>query len=620
MGRTVLVRRLVTRDLLRRPGQAVLLLLAITAAAATLTLGLALHGVTSQPYQRTREATAGPDVIAEAGPGPVTPGNDEPQQLARALALARAPGVTGHSGPFPVAGAVLRARGITAVAMAEGRDRAAAPVDQPKLTQGSWTRHGEVVVERTFAEALGIGPGDQITLNGRTFRVAGIAVTAASSPYPNLCYHNGCDFSVPQLPGSADSSPGLIWLTEPDARSLATPALPLSYILNLTLKNPAAAQAFVSAHSPARPPGPQLLPLPGPHLLAWQTIRDTDGLLVADEQQVLLPGSWLLGLIAVASVAVLAGGRMAEQTRRVGLLKAVGGTPGLVAVVLMTENLVLALLAAAAGIATGWLAAPLLTSPGAGLVGAPGAPSLTLGTVALVTAVALAVAAAASLVPAIRAARTSTVRALADAARPPRRSRTLIAASARLPVPLLLGLRLAARRPRRMALSAATIAITVTGLVAVLAFHATVSHKHLGGSPGLTSPVADRDSQVLLVITVALVALAMLNAIFTTWATVLDTRHSSALARALGTTPRQVIAALSAAQVLPALPGAILGIPLGIGLFKAASGAGLLTIPPPWQLLAVLTVTLLTVAGLTAIPARIGARRPVTEILQAELA
>ena len=37
---------------------------------------------------------------------------------------------------------------------------------------------------------------------------------------------------------------------------------------------------------------------------------------------------------------------MAEHTRRIGLLKAVGGTPGLIAAVLLAENLVLALLAA----------------------------------------------------------------------------------------------------------------------------------------------------------------------------------------------------------------------------------------------------------------------------------
>ena len=60
-------------------------------------------------------------------------------------------------------------------------------------------------------------------------------------------------------------------------------------------------------------------------------------------QQVLTPGAWLAIALAVASVAVLAGGRMAEQTRRVGQLKAAGGTPALVAAVLLAERLFLAL-------------------------------------------------------------------------------------------------------------------------------------------------------------------------------------------------------------------------------------------------------------------------------------
>jgi putative ABC transport system permease protein len=87
-----------------------------------------------------------------------------------------------------------------------------------------------------------------------------------------------------------------------------------------------------------------------------------------------------------------------------------------------------------------------------------------------VVAVALAVALASTLVPAIRAARSSTVSALADAARSPRRRGTLISLSRRLPVPLQFGLRLVARRPRRALLSAASIAVTVAGIVAVLAF------------------------------------------------------------------------------------------------------------------------------------------------------
>jgi putative ABC transport system permease protein len=355
-------------------------------------------------------------------------------------------------------------------------------------------------------------------------------------------------------------------------------------------------------------------------MASWQGIAAADGLLVQDEQQVLAPGAWLAALLAIASVAVLAGGRMAEHTRRIGLLKAVGGTPGLTAIVLLAENLVLALLAAGAGLAAGWLTAPLITNPGAGLVGTPGAPSLTLSIASEVVAVALAVALAATLVPAIRAARTSTVSALANAARPPRRRGALIALSARLPVPLLLGLRLVARRPRRALLGAASIAITVTGIVAVLAFHATVDLRTSGAARGLGNPVVHRDVQMLQIVTVVLITLAVFNAVFTAWATALDARRASALARALGASPRQVSAGISAAQVIPALPGALLGVPLGIGLFAAANHAGIVTVPPASWLAAAVLGTLLAVAVLANIPAHISARRPVAEILQSETA
>ena len=192
---------------------------------------------------------------------------------------------------------------------------------------------------------------------------------------------------------------------------------------------------------------------------------------------------------------------------------------------------------------------------------------------ALVAAVALAVALAATLVPALRAARTSTVRALDDAARPPRRRATLIAVSARLPVPLLLGLRLVARRPRRAALGAASIAVTVTGIVAVLAFHATADQnlrrQHRAGQSS-----GDRNEQVLLVLRVMLIALAVVNAIFTAWATVLDARRTAALARRSAPARGRSAPGCQWPWCCPALPGALVGIPLGIGLFAAANGGG----------------------------------------------
>jgi putative ABC transport system permease protein len=580
------------------------------AATTTLTLGLALHGVTDKPYEKTREATAGPDVVASADATPPELGG-QPANLTGLNALANAPGVTQNSGPYPVAWTTLTADGETVNVRAEGRDTAPAPVDQPKLTQGSWVRDG-VVVEAAFADALGIEAGDSITLNGRTFRVVGVAVTAATAPYPDSCL----GFCGPS-PGDA----GLVWLTRADARSLASDARSLSYVSYLKLADPAAAAAFVAEHNPPRdaPPGARPSdPLP-PFLQSWQSIKQQSAQLVATQRRVLLTGSWLLGLLAVASVAVLVGSRMADQIRRVGLLKAVGGTPSLVAAVLLAEYVVVALLAAAAGLALGRLSAPLLIDSSAGMLGRAAPPPLTLSTVGLVTAVALAVAVAATFVPAVRAARTSTVRALADSARAPRRTAWLIALSARLPVPLLLGLRVAARRPRRVILGVISIAISVSGVVAALTAHAQLNSDQLGVGSALNSFRADRLDQVLLVITITLVALAAVNAIFITWATALDARHSSALSRALGATPSQVSAGLSAAQVLPALAGAALGIPGGIGLFAAVSDTDTI-VPPLWQLLAVVPGTVLVIAVLTAIPARLGARRPAAEILRAERA
>ena len=632
MGKMRLVARLVASDLRRRPGPAVLLVLAITAATATLALGLVLHGVTSQPFQQTKAATRGPDVVAQVGGpslaphGPVkgTPIIPASVVAAQVRQLTQAPGVTGHSGPYPVASAVLRVRGLAVEVDAEGRDAAPASVDQPAVTSGTWVHPGGVVLERTFAEALGVGVGDKVTLDGRTFRVTGTAVTAAEPPYPNMCYSPGgdCVFDdqVSQNLSLAGDGPGQAWITESAARSLGSSRAPLIYDLNLEVKNPAGAMAFSNRYGCGQrfcgnAPDPD-----APSLTPWQYIAQTDGLLVLDEQQVLSPGALLAGLLAVASVAVLAGGRMTEQTRRIGLLKAVGGGPGLVAAVLLTENLVLALVAAVAGLVIGWLAAPAITSPGAGLLGTPGAPSLTPSIVAEVVGVALVVALAATFVPAIRGAWTSTVSALDNEARRPRRHGTLIRLSRRLPVALLFGMRLVARRPRRAALSAASIAVTVTGIVAVLSFHATAALKLHGGSPGLGDPVVQRDEQMLTVLTIVLVALSVLNAICTSWATVLDTRRPAALARALGASPRQVTAGLAAAQVIPAVPGAILGVPLGIGLFTVASHTGKVTVPAAAWIAAVVLLTLVAVAVLAAIPARIGAWRPVTEVLQAETA
>jgi putative ABC transport system permease protein len=618
MGRVLLVYRLAVRDLRRHAAQSALLLLVIAATTTALTLGLVLHGVTNNPWNRTFARTEGPDVVAQVFPpvhGPVrlppsakgpklhkdhppnaAAGSSAPAPAPASLtALAHAAGVTGSSGPYPTVSSDLRADGTGISVFAEGRGTANTGIDHPYLTAGTWVRPGGVVLDRNVADVLGAGPCDAVTLGGRAFRVAGTAVTAAQGQ---------------------TWIPGLVWVTRADALSLASRKNPPGYTLNLRLADPAAAPAFAMAHSTQ-----------SNFLTQWQLVQRSDNKVISVVQIVMLVGTWLLGLLAVASVTVLVGGRMADQTRRVGLLKAVGATPKLVAVVLLAEHLVVALAATVLGLAVGWLAAPLLSSPSDALLGAAGAPSITASTVLITLAVAVGVAVLATLVPAIRAARASTIRSLNDPARPPRRRPVVNAASSRLPVPFLLGLRLAARRPRRSVLTAVSLIITVAMIVAALTMRYGFDLRNNGdfnGTPDMLNlPLENKVSQVVAVLTVILGVLAAINMIFITQATVSDAQRASALARAFGTTPRQVTAGLCVAQLLPALAGVILGIPAGLGLYRLAAhgathGHQLTVVPPLWWLLAVLPGALLVVAVLTAIPARIGARRPVALVLRTE--
>jgi ABC-type lipoprotein release transport system permease subunit len=476
------------------------------------------------------------------------------------------------------------------------------------------------VVEGAFANALDVHVGDPITLDGRSFEVVGVAVTAAMPPYPkaSCIVRPGCiNGVVPDekaLPPGLLQNPGLVWLTQTDVRSITSDPDSVSYVMNLKLADPDEARGFVDAHPPAS--------LGAPGLESWEDVFEDATELARDSQILLLIGAWLLGLLAVASMSVLVGGRIADQTKRVGLLKAVGGTPSLVATVLRAEYVLVAIVAAAAGLGVGALTAPLLTESGAGLLGGAGTPSIPMSTAGLVIAVALGVAVVASVIPAVRAARSSTVSALADPPRPPRRIGWLIAISARLPVPLLLAVRVVARRPRRVVLGVVSIAVTVSGIYVLLVLNAFLTNQPVAG--GYDDAQVDVLRHVLLVWTVILLYLAAVNAIVITWATVLDNRHSMALARALGATPRGVSAALAAAQVLPALVGAILGIfPGGFALFAAINtitggDRDRVTLPSHWQLLAVVLATVLLVAALTNIPAGLDARRPPAEILQGE--
>jgi putative ABC transport system permease protein len=592
-GRFVLVARLLGRDLRRRPVDVLLLLIAIVAATATLTVGRSLGALVDDPYRQTRVATAGPDVTVE----PIQTG---PDALAALAPLATAPGVTAHSGPFPLAYLTLTARDVTVNVVVEGRDAAPAALDRPAVTDGSWVRPGGVVVERSFAGALNLRLGDTVAVNGRRLAVTGFAATAARPLYPQVGWHQ---------PGTVvGDSGGLVWVDRADVAALAGAAL-ITYTMNLKLEDPDGGDAFI--HAPANHPR-----LRGWQVRSWQQIAAIDDRQNAQTQLVLGVGSWMLTLLAGAGVAAIVAGRIVGQRRRVGLLKAVGAGPVLIAGLNLAEYLVIGLAGAALGLAAGWFAAPRLFRPSAGLLGAADLhPPARVAVAAVELAVAIAVAA--TSVPVVRAAATSTVRALADAPPPPRRRRLQIWLSRRLPTALLIGVRINARRPRRARLVTVNTLITATALAAVLAAQARPHHGIHGASlagAGLPDPRDERTLQAMHLVAAMVYALALFNTVVNTWTSVLDVRAPLAVARALGATPGQAGLGLAVAQVLPALPGVVVGLPFGLWLYRALGPADAAAAPTPWLLAAALGV-LLAVAALTAGPALATARRPVAEAL-----
>ena len=583
--------------------QTALLLLAVVVSSATLTLGLVLHGTTTEPFAATRSATAGPDVVANVLPGPHRPLSAG--RVTRPLrAVAAAPAVSTAVGPFPVTWAMLHAGSRTSGAEVEGRNSPGGPIDRPLLTSGGWARPGGVVVERGFATALGVHVGDRITLGGREFTVSGIAVTTGFPPFPRLCTL-GCMLWSPALRAG---QPGLVWLTRADLQGLDSTHHALAWFSSLGLRDPATADGFAARHATEGGSSPLWL-APSSAIAARYAEQQRN------EQAVLYVGSWLLGLLALATITVLVGGQLLDEVRRIGLLKAIGASPAFVVAGLLLEYLAITLLGAGIGLVVGRLAAPMLVDLGPGLLGSAPSPSLSGVDVLLVVGAAVAVTCAATLVPAVRAVRSSTVAALADLGPQPRRSPLVVRMSAVLPPGLLVGFRVLVRRPRRAVLIVCSVGVAMAGAV-VTAF----ARANLDSAHALAGQVADSNVQqlqsVMQLVTLSLAALTVVNLLFTMSATMSDVERPLAVTRVLGMTPAQAAVGIGVAQIVPVLIGMALGLPAGWALYGALGGhtdGG----PPVWPLLRVVLFAAAVGGAMVAVALAVSSRREPAAVLRA---
>ncbi len=609
-----LVIRLAWLNLKARPSQAIFLLLVMCLSTTAVSLGLAINETGKEPWLRLHNSINGFQVQAFAAyhteeelnlPQLPMPNLANVAHADDQLAgLAGEPEVTAVSGPWPL---LLTTGGVAGLAMpinVEVRDPNPATVSQPMVVSGQWLDDSDdvVVLEDGLATVLKLTPGDEITLAGQRLRVRGSAMTT----------------SIPRFPMQF---PATVWANQATAAKLrAADAIPLGATLELRLARAEDASAFVAAHAQT---------FGRPNLMqTWERARNRAGALDMFAVVLTLLAVLLAGL-SVATAAVLVTGRMAAHGRRIGALKAVGVTPRQALCVILVEYLAVAVVAAAIGIIAGTLLSPLIGRDLPVLYGAPVAPPITWPRALVALAVAMAVVVAGSVPPAIRGVRQSTVRALASGARPPRHASRAarLAAIAGAPLPAVLGLRSALRRPVRTIANATGpamgVALVILGLGASkLVRDYLASPARDDGEAVARSVIAIQTDQVLTIVLIGaglLIGLAAVNAMIAAIFAARDSARGHAILRAVGATPRQTVISFVVAQFGASLLGCAAGIPLGVLLFNTVISNNVkdrATITLPASIyVAVAVATLLLYLLVAIVPAARLARRRVAPVL-----
>jgi putative ABC transport system permease protein len=574
--------------------------LVVGAVATALTIGLAVRTVADRPFERTFAATNGAHVTIESA--------DDPALLED---IERRPGVVESTGVLPVAWTAFdrdgKRYGLRLVGL---RDRLP-PVSRPLLVDGDLPGPGETVLERSFAEFHHLGPGSTIDTVGGPLRVSGTVVVSLGNAYPQ-------------------SQPGVGFTPAATLATVVSDRSDWNYVVGVRIDDPDATDAFVTRIGDILVRG-----------AAWHTWLDDRGEATAPTQVVSFIVSFYGALLLLASGAVLAtlvGGRVIAQAREIGTLKATGVTPRQVAGVLLVEQLGLAFAGLVLGSIVGVWLTPVFATQAASLLTASETPAFDPARVLVVGTIVVASVTVFTLVPGLHSARRTTVAALQGGTTGgARRSRLgRLADRTGLPLAATVGFRGAFTRRGRAVLTVLALALTLTSVISTLGMEASLD---VGTDPGVAptiqglptpqfDPVNDDagEDRILRPVVYSLDALLLFVGLANLVATLLLTTRERVrdlgLLGAVGMTPRQVTGSLVSEQMLVALLGGLVGLPLGLLLFRGAvamTGGGDEFAYPSWWSVALLVPGLVALVALLAMPlARHAASTRITDALRFE--
>ena len=449
-------------DLWRHRLQTATIFVILVTATASLALAVTVRRMADGPFDRMMRETNGAHLWFVADPG-VDLGS-----------LAGMDGVESTAGPYALAYVETRAvSGFPLMAIAQPAEMPA--TGRPLIESGRWLRAAnEVLVDPHIClmSTCPMRPGDQIRLQGPdgpvVLDVVGTATNVASWRVEG---------------GELWREPPIYVLPETLDR-LAPDRATWQSILGVRLSDGAASRDFAGAAMEQLGAGSNVT------VSDWHDLRDA---MTSDNRLYVVLLSVFSGFALLAAVLVIANaiaGRVLAQFRAIGLLKALGFTPGGVLALYLGEHLALGLVAGAVGLVIGAQIAPAFQNELSSLLTttpvSPYAPGPMLAVLlAIEGAVALA-----TIVPAVRGARVSTVQAITVGfARTHRRESRLARVSARLRLPLAarLGLKDAFARPVRAWVTVASLALTVVTLVVSLGLERTLEdvldHPEHWGNP-----------------------------------------------------------------------------------------------------------------------------------------
>jgi len=416
--------------------QTALILLILTAATATLALAATIQRSMNNPWERTFAESNGAHLSFFSDTAEVD-----------LTSISRLEGVSATAGPFPVVWEHSLVKDHEKYSLLlYGMPSELPAVGRPLVTEGRWLAaegEDEIVLDRSFARHLSLKVGDRVDILSRqgkvTLSVVGLAVNSGWGLYPNF-------------------NPALVYVLQSTLARLETDADKWGSALWVRLFDPEASQEFQERAYALFPEGAI------EESLDWHDIREWTNFTI--KIMVLFLGVFsVFALFAVGFIVANAiGGVVLSQYREIGLLKAVGFTPGQVTLLFLIERLGLGLVAGVAGLLLGTVIAPLFLRPTAELLNAPAMPVYDPALYLAVLVGVEVIVALFTIWPAWRGGRIGTVQAITVGfARVRSKSSRLarLAARLRLPPVVALGVKDAFARPLRALLTIAGLALTV---------------------------------------------------------------------------------------------------------------------------------------------------------------